>query len=208
MMSWTHEAGAVATASVVMPLLVNTDNPVVKGVCLASCIIGALVPDVDTPKSKLGIICIPLLWPFYLFQFFCKIFCRKLYDIIGHRGILHWPFTWLVFFTILLLIKPGLINNAIFIGLAIGIFSHLLFDYLSTEGVAVFAPISLKRHHCPISVRTGGILEGLLFLVLLNFIGVQFTGNTGLLNCIVNRVGSYGAMLIKNIVQVCKTTLL
>ncbi len=108
----------------------------------------ALLPDIDHSGSLLG----KKLWPF----------SGVLSFIFGHRGLLHSVFVPFAFLFL------GWYFNVLWIGLAFagGYLSHLLSDSLTLSGVKPCGIGPKVRGF----IRTGGILEGIFFLLLLLFL--------------------------------------
>lgn len=109
---------------------------------------GTLLPDIDTPKSKLG----RKLRPF----------SDMLSWVAGHRGLVH-SLAGMVVFTI-----PFLIISAWLPGVAkafvMGYLLHLLLDSLTPSGIQWLYPAKLKIRG---PVKTGSLWEKLIFVVLL-----------------------------------------
>jgi len=91
----------------------------------AACALGALLPDLDHPRSSLGRV-----------FFFVS---HPLHRRFGHRGFMHSFFLWGP-----LLLSGVLLNAAILQWLAIGALSHVLIDCYNTSGVRAFTPFSDK----------------------------------------------------------------
>ena len=107
----------------------------------------ALLPDIDHPGSLLG----KKLWPFSLL---ISLF-------FGHRGLLHSIFLPLAFLFF------SWYFHILWIGIALagGYISHLIADSLTVSGVKPFGIGPRFRG----IIRTGGLLEGILFLFILLF---------------------------------------
>lgn len=101
---------------------------------------GALLPDIDHPKSWLGRRLPFLSWP--------------LVALVGHRGVTHSLVA--AAGCLLLLWQAG--HSLIAAPLALGYLSHLLGDWLTHGGVPLFWP-SRRNYQAPITVRTGGIAD-------------------------------------------------
>jgi inner membrane protein len=108
---------------------------------LAVALLGALLPDVDTPESKFG-------RKAGAFSHFFKF-------LAGHRGIFHSIFAAMAF-SGLVLIFSRTYGLALFVGYA----SHLLIDGLTKSGINYLHPLSNFR----ISgfITTNGLSENLL----------------------------------------------
>ena len=111
---------------------------------LGVALIGALMPDVDTPESKFGKKTGPLA---HIFRF-----------LAGHRGIFHSAFAAIFFAGLVWFIVNPMYGTALFIGYA----SHLLIDGFTKSGINYLHPISNFR----ISgfITTGGMSENLLLI--------------------------------------------
>lgn len=152
MMARTHVAvgAGLCLAAVDAGLFPGDVVSVLAGVSGAA--VGALLPDLDHPKSMLGrqlpFISLPL----------SKIF--------GHRGITH---SLLAVAGVLaaglhaaeaMPWSPWLV--ALVQGAALGYLSHLLADAFNPAGVPLLYP-SWKRFRFPLTCRPGGPLESILF---------------------------------------------
>jgi inner membrane protein len=100
-----------------------------------------LLPDIDTPYSKIGKHKL-----FRIINFFTK-----------HRGIIH-SFTFLFAVSVILLI----FFKEILIPFVLGYASHLLADCFTIQGVRLFYPFKLKIRG---KLRTNGLIENLLFVI-------------------------------------------
>ena len=115
----------------------------------------ALLPDIDTVKSKAG----RKLQPFSTIAAF----------VFRHRGFLHsFVLAALVYFGM-----RYLFSQAIAAAAAIGYSSHLLLDAMTKEGIMPFSPFLKSRVKG--FVRTGSFLEQLIlvamaFLLLLKLV--------------------------------------
>lgn len=110
-------------------------------------LLSSLLPDIDTPFSKIGKIKI-----FRLLNFFTK-----------HRGIFH-SFIFVISISILLIF----FENSIWLAFLLGYSSHLILDSLTIQGVRLFYPFKIKIKGL---VKTNGFFENFLFvfLVIINF---------------------------------------
>jgi inner membrane protein len=90
------------------------------GIYYATTAIGALLPDIDTPKSYLGRRFLPL-----------SIIINFLF---GHRGITHKPFfIILIAYGIFILLKPVYVLAFVTVlGLFLGMISHVILDKIGT----------------------------------------------------------------------------
>ena len=108
-------------------------------------LVGALIIDIDHPKSKLGRK-IGFVSGFFRFLF-------------GHRGLFH-----SIFFTLMISYLVYSYNHEYGIALFIGCLSHLFADGLTKQGINFLHPVS--KLHLSGFVETGGFLETVLFLVI------------------------------------------
>ena len=139
----THLAFGFFSGLVLMNYI-NFDN---KYTFFVLILIGALLPDIDCPNSKISrkIPVIPKI---------LNIFSK-------HRGIFH-----SVFIALLLLgIVWVFVSETYGLALFAGYLSHLLIDGFTKQGVNLLHPISQLRIAGPI--QTGKIGELILFLVLI-----------------------------------------
>lgn len=126
--------------------------PVTPAVC-GAVVFGSLAPDLDTPKSALG-----MMLPFI---------SMPLYAMTGHRTATH-SFAAVAACVAL----AAAIESAGYAGVGLAFFvgyvAHIAADLLTMEGCALFYPWSRVRYaHWP-AVMTGGILE---FVVMLTIVG-------------------------------------
>ena len=128
-------------------------------IALAICMIGALLPDIDHHKSKVGrklpVISHIISWVF------------------NHRGLVHSVIGMVVFTAVALLATNALGGNSIYaLWFLTGYASHLIVDSLNPSGVAWLAPFTSKRARG--SIRTSSFSEGLFLVVLLVVVGVVY----------------------------------
>jgi inner membrane protein len=152
MMMPTHlAAGLFSGAGAVAWLQVP---PVPTVWLLLGALIGALLPDIDHPKSWLGRR-LPLL-------------SLPLSAIFGHRGITH---SLLAVVGVVWALQQALTQwNAIHhghwhwvgVGVAVGYLSHLLGDFATHGGVPWLWPFK-KRFSLPLTFRSGSWFERMLF---------------------------------------------
>ncbi|HLP79212.1 MAG TPA: metal-dependent hydrolase [Acidobacteriota bacterium] len=102
-------------------------------------VLGALLPDLDSPRSMLG----RFFWVFN--------------SGVTHRGFLH--SLWFLLLFLCIMYYMGYMTY--FFPVMIGIVSHLLLDILTPAGVSLFYPISFKLRGVS---RTGGIVDWLLLV--------------------------------------------
>ncbi len=112
-------------------------NPIVF---LPVFFIAAIIPDIDTPFSRIGHYKL-----FRIFNFFTK-----------HRGIIH-SFIFLAIISIPIF----LFFREILLPFVLGYSLHLLLDALTIEGIRPFYPLKSKVKG---KIKTNGIIEDFLFL--------------------------------------------
>lgn len=140
-------------------------DPVNNIIILAATAIGASLPDIDeynSSASKKSVI---------NFSLFLK-----------HRGITHSFLGWAIFSGGLYYLMNKFItihiNNltsqnywsALWFGLVIGYFLHLVEDSFSKQGVEWLAPFYKKKRKSPIHYKVGGCFEN--FLTMMSYLAV------------------------------------
>lgn len=149
-------------------------------------IFGSLLPDIDTPTSKLGqkfwrglMIIFALALFAYLFapQYLnlyrdeLKVFVMFLLPVLimvrSHRKMTH-----SILFVLMLALYSLVIEKLFHIpwiylsGLIIGVVSHLFADYITRRGIPLVYPFSRKYMNFPLTFRTGSQTERLLVFSL------------------------------------------
>lgn len=148
-------------------------------------IIGSLIPDIDTPNSKLGgpfekwglvlmfsLIGVEIITPGVtkVIQYILMMLSPLLFVFTGHRKFTHSiAFVLLMagYSTILYLF----IHIPIFylMGFLVGVISHLFGDYLTKRGIPLLYPLSRKYFRFFVTFKTGsptekGITTGLIIV--------------------------------------------
>jgi inner membrane protein len=148
----THVLGGAAAG-----LLYLSVNPVNDPLLfVSSCAIGALIPDIDHTGSTIGRK-VPLL-------------DNIISAIFGHRTFTH---SLLFLFLTFLLFRFTNWNIDFEFGILIGMFSHLVLDALTKEGIQFLWPIKI-RVGIPGGIRTGGPFERVFMLALVLYLA--YTG--------------------------------
>jgi inner membrane protein len=138
-MLWrTHVLGGTAAG-----YLAATGHPEAIVAAMIAGGLTALIPDIDSPYSKLGRVLFPVS---YLIK-----------HITGHRGAFHSLAAALGIALVLSFFLPFSSQLLQFKIIFYGMVSHLLLDALTPGGVPLLYPLS-RRFSVPL-VRTGGILE-------------------------------------------------
>ena len=166
MLTKSHRICSIAIVELTL-LLTNRlfIDPVNNIIILAATAIGASLPDIDeynSSASKKSII---------NFSLFLK-----------HRGITHSFLGWAIFTTLLYYAMnkflPIRINNftsqnywsAIWFGLVIGYFLHLIEDSFSKQGVDWLAPFYKKKRRLRFYYKVGGCFES--FINIISYVAV------------------------------------
>jgi len=90
--------------------------------------LGALLPDIDHPESKLGRVFLPIAY--------------LLYNTVGHRSLTH----SILFITILFFVSTIIWGmNTIIVGLMLGCVFHVLGDMLTPSGCCLLYPLNKKK---------------------------------------------------------------
>ncbi|MCB5560326.1 metal-dependent hydrolase [Anaerosalibacter bizertensis] len=175
----THVAVGVATG-----LALSTGKPIKEQFFLIiTSAIGAVIPDLDHPKSKLNQKILIFNNKFFKALFYVFIGIGFIYldsivenqefKILGiimiltgmssHRGFTHSLLGFLLFSSIAYTysIKFGI--NEIYLGFNIGYVLHLVMDFFTPKGIQLFFPIT-KNISSPITIKTNGEGENLLFI--------------------------------------------
>lgn len=118
---------------------------------LLCVVIGALVPDIDHPNSKLG-----------------RHMPKWFTDYIPHRTFTH---SLLLYLPIILLISLFLPKNIAFTyinALLIGACLHIIEDYFSVESIHLFYPINGQKRtkYSPFRYHTGKTSEQMILLIM------------------------------------------
>ncbi len=141
MLSKTHLLFAIIVGIIILKLF-NFPHPYLF--LLIFCFF-TLLPDIDSPNSKLG----RKIWPI---SSLLKLF-------LGHRGIMH------SIFIPLAIVLTSWHYGYLWIGYAAagGYFLHLLVDATTVGGIKFFGPFGKKTKGF---LRTGGFIESIIFLAL------------------------------------------
>lgn len=118
----------------------SVSNPILF---FSVAIISAILPDIDTPTSKIG---------------HYKIF-RPLNFFTKHRGFFH-SFTFLLLISILIFFS----YKEILIPFVFGYSLHLILDAITIQGIIPFYPAKFKVRGL---IKTGGIIESVIFWIFL-----------------------------------------
>ncbi|WP_394190868.1 metal-dependent hydrolase [Paenisporosarcina quisquiliarum] len=146
----THIIGGLA-ASLAVSQFTNYDPVLLVG----AGVIGGLIPDICHGGSKIGRT-FPLL--------------SKLINILfGHRSFTH---SLLFLVIVAALLHTYTLNEAVIVGILVGMISHFILDMSTKNGIKLFFPFTIKVRF-PMTTRTGGKVEELV-LAALSLISVYF----------------------------------
>ena len=139
MMYYTHLAFGLLSG-LIFRQIVGGGN---KYIFLGLVLVGALIPDLDHPDSKIGKK--------------LGIVSKIIEKAFGHRGLMH-----TFYFAVIL---PGIIYYAAGASYGIAVFvgymSHLFIDGFTKQGINFLHPVT--RLHLGGFVETGGIMEKVVF---------------------------------------------
>lgn len=118
-------------------------------------LIGSLLPDMDTPKSKMG-----SKFPFILISIPMNL-------IFGHRNITH-SFIFVGVVAAVSFSMVGVFSWSWFyaFGLTLGVLSHVIGDYFFEGGVPLLYPLK-KRFKTPFTFKTNGFFEFVIAVALI-----------------------------------------
>jgi len=155
----THMTAALAAAlaSIKFGLIALLPFTIGHGF-ISLAVFGALIPDIDNPKSTLG---------------------RRLMgtstvinNVFGHRGLFHSIFGAGIMVALIFLLSTFLNKfsflptwEAIAIPVTLGYVVHIITDGFTPQGVRIFHPI--QRLHLRGPIKTGSFLENIFFIGLI-----------------------------------------
>jgi inner membrane protein len=152
-------------------LLVGTEPPVYA---YPVAVAAAWLPDVDNPRSTLGnglsrmespalnLLTRPLSWALRATSF-------TLVRTVGHRTLTH-SLLGVALFALPVWLLLGAYQNLV-LALVAGYASHVLADALNTRGVPLLWPMGKPIRLLPGGIRSGGVVEVAVALVVLGFAG-------------------------------------
>jgi|TARA_Y100000310_G_C20679445_1_gene815038 inner membrane protein len=114
---------------------------------ISVCVVSSILPDIDTPFSKIGRKFPPISWLFNI--------------LFGHRGLMHTIYFPLLIYFIFRAFGQHLFAGAFFLGYM----SHLIIDMLNIKGIYFFFPLNRTRLNG--FIKSGGVLEWVLFVLIL-----------------------------------------
>jgi membrane-bound metal-dependent hydrolase YbcI (DUF457 family) len=131
----THLAIGIFAIILFLPI---SNNPLVF---LISALVGIIIPDIDTPFSKIG----------------KSRFSRVVHVFTEHRGLIH-SLTFCLIISIILAVFIPVVAFGFFLGFSL----HLLSDSFTKSGIAPFWPYKKKATGV---IVTGGVVEKGIFAV-------------------------------------------
>jgi inner membrane protein len=109
-------------------------------------LLGALLPDIDNPDSKIGSKFSPV--------------SRVIKTIFGHRGIVHTIWGMILFCALFWYFISRVYGAALFVGF----FSHLFIDGITKKGINFLHPIA--KLHLSGFIETGSAAETILLIII------------------------------------------
>lgn len=158
MLYHTHQSTSLLIGSLLYNPL-NITNPLPY---FTSILVTSLIPDMDSPKSKIN-------------QYNPLSFTTSK---LKHRGITHSILGVLIFsiLSIFLFNKfPNLLKGSI-----VGYSSHLLGDYFTRWGIPLQYPFNKKRNKAPITFTTGSNTEYIIFIISIILFGLKLKNIMGI----------------------------
>lgn len=139
----THIIGGLA-ASLAFAQVTDYEPIILVG----AGIVGALIPDICHGGSKIG-------------RKF-KVLSKVINTLFGHRSFTH---SLLFLVLIAILLTSFIDNESIVTGILVGMASHYILDMATKNGIKLLYPLKITVRF-PITTRTGGTVEYLVFAVL------------------------------------------
>ena len=154
MMAGSHVVVGAAAWMLVAP---HIGLPAIEPVALALAAAGALLPDIDHPRSWVGRR--------------LPIVSRPLARMVSHRGFTH---SLLAVALCILLLRARGWHRGAASPLVVGYLSHLAADLVTPAGLRLAWPLA-ARQALPLC-RTGGFAEPLIVALLLGLMAVRLAG--------------------------------
>ena len=139
----THIIGGLA-ASLAFAQVSSYDPVLLVG----AGVVGALIPDICHGGSKMG-----RTFP---------IESEVINALFGHRSFTH---SLLFLVVIGVLLNSFVSSESVVAGILVGMVSHLLLDMSTKNGIKLLYPLKI-RVRFPLTTRTGGVVESLVFAAL------------------------------------------
>lgn len=139
-----------AAAGVLIGLALATNGQPLGGMMMGALGgLGALIPDIDHPRSMIGRRTGPI--------------GNALRLAVNHRGVSHSGVAAAIIILVALWVPAAW--RPYTLAASLGYASHLCLDALTGAGIPLFWPI--KHRFTLLPLRTGGVVEGILFILLL-----------------------------------------
>ncbi|MBH0231600.1 metal-dependent hydrolase [Halobacillus yeomjeoni] len=191
MMAPGHQVVGFTFGVVALTLLpqvgIVTERPFQTVLFLLFVMFGSLLPDIDTPASKLGqkfwrglmtifaaSLLIYLFIPEYIDRYReeVKVFVMLLLPVLimirGHRKMTHsLLFVGVLIVYSIILQQVFMIPWLYLSGLIVGVVSHLLADYITVKGIPLAYPLSKKHVQFILTFKTGSDMERLVVFSLI-----------------------------------------
>lgn len=134
--------------------------------------LGALMPDIDNEGMIAHVGKLLSIKNKTIREFFNSIGCaisKLIQSFTAHRGFFHWPIISILFIS-----YGAFFNSPFSFFFGMGYLSHCLLDSLNTQGIPIFAPLTLKKYHIA-NLKYNGIGEKifLIIFVLLIIWGIK-----------------------------------
>ncbi len=183
-----HMLFGAALSFYVLPKLGISTNIITT----AAASVGALVPDIDHPGSKINKIMLPIknrlgkmmiysgIGSFLIYKYKgvnSLVFLGIIMIIIGlshHRSFTHSILGTILLSVVSFMVLQNYLSYNLIIAFITGIISHLMADYLTKQGIELFYPVSNKNYKFFITFSSGGTAESLLSLIFIFMIIKNF----------------------------------
>lgn len=124
-------------------------SPEHQGILIATSTFGSLVPDIDHQNSYIGTR--------------ARLTSKVVNSLCGHRGVTHSPmvvstFMFLAYCLFAEFVAKGAVVDYAFLGLLIGMLSHMFLDMLTKGGIPLWYPFTKKKVSLT-GMKTGSIYE-------------------------------------------------
>ncbi|MCA0985078.1 metal-dependent hydrolase [Halobacillus yeomjeoni] len=177
----------VGALTLLPQLGIVTERPFQTVLFLLFVMFGSLLPDIDTPASKLGqkfwrglmtifaaSLLIYLFIPEYIGRYReeVKVFVMLLLPVLimirGHRKMTHsLLFVGVLIVYSIILQQVFMIPWLYLSGLIVGVVSHLFADYITVKGIPLAYPLSKKHVQFILTFKTGSDMERLVVFSLI-----------------------------------------
>lgn len=140
-------AGAAAAAVIKHYYSINPEGIIIS---IGTAVLGGIMPDIDTTKSKVKI----------------PVLSSIIKMIFGHRSLFHSPFFYVVLSFLFFFFIPW--TKLYCVTFLCGAMSHLLLDMLNKKGIPLLYPFSKKHFHfC--ALQSAGIADFSIRILIIFF---------------------------------------